>query len=217
MILGVGKMGASVARALVGEVGEIAVFDRNHRKQERVARELSAVSGQTIIGGLEHESQVALALAKYDVCVCTTSNLRRIFTPNELPENTIVLDDSRPEAVPRVYDKQRGILVLEGGLMKIPGVELQYDFGFGNHEEVFGCLAEVYMLARDEGKVLAPTVGDVDPDNFRAMLSSQERLGIAAGGFWSGSIPVDPADIVAIIRRKHQKGPAMQEPALEKL
>ncbi|MBI2093806.1 MAG: hypothetical protein HYT88_03680 [Candidatus Omnitrophica bacterium] len=203
LILGVGKMGASIAQALVNEVGRISVFDKNRVKQERVLRELKLQRGKTVIAGLESADQIPSALVECDFCICTTSNLNKILAANELPHGTIVLDDSRPEAVPRIYDKGRGILVLEGGLLKIQGVRMSYDFGFGNHEEVFGCLGETYMLACDGGKTLAPTVGDVDINNFHNMLGSRERLGVEAGGFRSGSIFVDPSDIAGIVKKKH--------------
>ncbi len=205
LILGIGKMGASVAHVLANEVGQIVVFDKNRVKQERVIKELQLRTGKTAIAGLESADQIPSALAKSDFCICTTSNLTRILAPDELPENAIVLDDSRPEAVPRIYDRDRGILVLEGGLLKIRGVQMSYDFGFGNHEEVFGCLGEAYMLACDDGKTLAPTVGDVDISNFRSMLASRGRLGVAAGEFRCGSTFVDPSDVAKIIRKKHSR------------
>jgi len=203
LILGVGKMGASVARGLVNEVGRITVFDKNKVKRDRIAEELRALSQGATIGVLEDGDKLIPALATHDVCICTTSNLRRILPPEVILPWVIILDDSRPEAIPRIYDKARGILVIEGGLLRIQGAEVRYDFGFGNDGEVFGCLGEVYMLACDGGKTLKPTVGDVDFNNFRRMLASLERLGVESGGLRCGATPVDPSDIAAIIKRKH--------------
>lgn len=206
LILGVGKMGGSLARALLSRVHAITLYDKNTAKQERVARELAIhINGiqKAEIMLLEHSSRLPAALQNADICICTTSNPRRILRPEQIPDNVLILDDSRPEALPRIYDNTRNILILEGGLLSIQGLIMEYDFGFGNCSSVFGCLAEAYIMACDHGKSLVPTIGDVDFENFRKMYSSLKRFSVETAEFRSGQIPVPLETISAHIHKKH--------------
>ncbi len=205
LVLGVGKMGSNVARALVSQVRSLTLYDKNAEKQERVAKELTLNTNgarKAKINLLESVDQLLFALQNNDVCICTTSNLRRILRPDQMPNRVLILDDSRPEALPRIYDKDRNIFVLEGGLLRIRGLSMQYDFGFGNDTSVFGCLAEAYIMAYDQGKSLTPTIGDVDFENYSRMLSSLARFSVEAAEFRSGQALVSTESISAYIQNK---------------
>ncbi len=205
LILGVGKMGSLVARVITDKVEKITIFDRNRAKQDRVAFELSFNSNggrKATISLVEDSSYLKTALQEHDLCICTTSNLRRLFKPEDLPENILILDDARPEAVPRIYDKEKRIIVLEGGLLKIKDLKLHYDFGFGNDENVFGCLGETFILACDNGKTLIPTIGNSDLKNFWCMYAMLKNFSTQAGDFKSGQVAVNPQDIKSLIHNK---------------
>src|SRR3989338_7228429 len=113
--------------------------------------------------------------------VCTTSNVRRILKPEEIPDNCIIIDDSRPEGIPRELKGNR--VVLEGGLMKISGIAQNYDYGFGIDENVFGCLAESFLLASGLSKSLTFTLGEVNFKNFLEMMSLCQKLNVTVGDF----------------------------------
>lgn len=193
LVLGVGKMGTNIAKVLMNKVKLISLSDKNPARLEKVLRELRSPSPSTAILKVENTPvDLQYALQKHHFCICSISNVRRITQPDHLPQEVVILDDSRPEAFPRIYDRTRNIVVLEGGLMKIRGCHSNYDFGFGIGENVFGCLAEAYLLALCGAKEkLLPTIGDVDRNNFLKMLSILDRYGISAGDFKSGDREVD--------------------------
>ena len=202
-ILGAGRMGSNVARALNGRVKKITLFDKNRVKVERTVRELSTLGSSTQICQVSGSvSDAKRVLVEHHLCICSTSNVSRLIQPDQLPNSIVVLDDSRPEAFPRLCDLSRNIIVIEGGLLKIRGSRSDYDFGFGRDENVFGCLAEAYLLARSKGNGLLPTVGDVDLQNFSRMLAMLDKYSVSVGDFRSGSRRVNQNWLGTIVRAK---------------
>ena len=179
-IIGVGKMGENLARILYGRVATISLIDINEARLNLVEKKLQEVMTETDIQKYTNHKDVGSIkdiLNKNHIVVCTTSNIRRIIRPEDIPDNCIIIDDSRPEAIPRDLNGNR--VVLEGGLMQIEGLIQSYDFGFGIDENVFGCLAESYLLSFDSTGELTPTLGEVKFENFNKMVSLCQKIGRA--------------------------------------
>ncbi len=205
LVIGGGKMGSNVINVIKDKVAKITIIDRHANKLSRLINDLKKENSKTTFHAIDAtDESIKLALIAHDICICTTSNLRRIIKPDELPRDTIVIDDSRPEAFPRVYNKNNRVVVLEGGLMKIPGANCGYDFGFGLDDNFFGCLAETFLLAYDsrKHKVLRETIGDVDQDNFRSMIKFCKENLITLGDLKSSNLTVEDSLIRHIIGNK---------------
>lgn len=203
-ILGVGKMGTNLARVLYGKVAAITLIDINEERLNRVESKLKEVMTDTDIQRYTNRDDVGDIkdiFANNHISVCTTSNLRRVLKPEQIPENIIIIDDSRPEAIPRELG-QGNRVVLEGGLMKIKGAKQYYNFGFGVDENVFGCLAESFLLSADSLGKIQPTLGDVDFDNFEKMKSACGELGVEVGDFKCRIEVVDTERIVSTLKSK---------------
>jgi predicted amino acid dehydrogenase len=184
MILGVGKMGTNLVRVLYGRVASITMVDTNEKRLDILEQKLKTVITETNIFKYTNKNDIVTLrnhLEKNHGVICTTSNIRRILKPSDIPPNTILIDDSRPEAIPR--DLLNHSIVLEGGLLKVKGIKQKYNFGIGIDDNVFGCLAESYLLAASKDKELVPFLGDVPLSNFERMLQISQELGISAGDF----------------------------------
>ena len=171
VILGVGKMGTNLSRVLYNKVRELTLIDINPAKIAKVEKELLKRGGnhtklRTFINHYENK-RFKSAFSNSHISICTTTNLRRIIRTEDIPKNTIIIDDSRPEAISR--DAGEGRIVLEGGLMKILDSHIDYNFGFGFDNNVFGCLAETYALALNGMKTLKATLGDIESSNYERM------------------------------------------------
>lgn len=202
-ILGVGKMGENLARALYGKVAALTLVDINETRLDFVEEKLKKVMSETDIQKYTNREDFGGMKEVFEnnhVIVCTTSNVRRIIKPEEIPDNSIIIDDSRPEGIPRELTGNR--VVLEGGLLKINGITQNYDYGFGFDENVFGCLAETYLLAYDSSKTIKPTLGDVDFDNFDTMMSLCQNLDVAVGDFKCRDKIIEKDRIASIINSK---------------
>ncbi|HBR15760.1 MAG TPA: hypothetical protein DD723_09540 [Candidatus Omnitrophica bacterium] len=204
VILGAGKMGTNLARALYGKVATITLVDINEKRLNAVEEKLKTIASETDIQKFNNRDDIGgitKILENNHVAVSTTSNLTRILRPTQIPPNTIIIDDSRPEGIPRDISKH-GAVALEGGLLQIHGIKQHYDFGFGIDENVFGCLAESFMLAADNGLNILPTLGDVDFVNFHKMLSRLKELGVNVGDFKSCDEYIPDEQLIKMLQSK---------------
>jgi predicted amino acid dehydrogenase len=202
-ILGVGKMGENLAHVLYGKVATLTLIDINEVRLDFVEKKLKKIMSETDIqkytnredfGGMKE------VFKNNHIVVCTTSNIKRIIKPEEIPDNSIIIDDYRPEGIPRELSGNR--IVLEGGLLRINGIIQNYDYGFGFDENVFGCLAESYLLASDFSDILKPTLGDIDFGNFTKMMAICKELGVEVGDFKCRDKTVEKKRIISIIKSK---------------
>jgi len=202
-IIGAGKMGTACAKVLLGTVGKIVLIDKNAKKLDLIQTGLAEIKSITDVVTFcaDNTHNVQQKLQEYDIVVCTTSNIAPVLTNLQLPDNIIVIDDSRPEAFHRTHGETKSI-VLEGGLMKIKGFSINYDFGFGQDDNVFGCLAEVFLLTLDRGRSFKPTLGDVQFDNFKRMIKFCSDNGVTVGDFKSGDVRVGDDAIKAVRKNR---------------
>ena len=88
------------------------------------------------------------ALAEADVIVCATNSAEELIHPEHVRPGAVLCDMSRPSNVSRrIADERPDVLVLDGGIVNIPG---RPDFGFdiGIPRGLgYACLAETMMLA----------------------------------------------------------------------
>lgn len=207
VILGVGKMGTNVARVVCNQIKELILIDINPAKLLKLEKELRAKdNGHTrlkICISDNNNGELKDILTDCHVSICTTTNLRRVIKTEDIPENTVIIDDSRPEAISR--DAGHNKIVLEGGLMKIRGLDIDYNFGFGIDNNVFGCLAESYALALNALKILKPTLGDVDLENYERMKKFCLDNDIECGDFKSRDLTISEELIKKIVTNKNSQ------------
>ena len=205
-IIGVGKMGSNVARAFNGSAQRLILIDINLSHLNRVKKEL--MEAQTsrqidcVVSDVVDKTALRDALRKCHVGVCATSSFRNILKLKDLPKNFVGIDDSRPEALPR--DLKKGRIILEGGLLRIADAHINYNYGFGEDDNVFGCLGEAFLLALDEKKSLAPTLGDVDMKNFFKTLHFCKKNGVSEGDFKTSHVDISEDDIKQAVDNQDQ-------------
>lgn len=184
MVLGVGKMGANLVKVLYGKVASITMVDTNEKRLDILEKKLKETISETDIFKYTNKSDTGSLRSLFEknhVVICMTSNVRRILMPSDIPANIIIIDDSRPEAIPR--DLNHNGIVLEGGLLKIKGLKQRYNFGIGLDENTFGCLAESFVLAACRERGFLPSLGDVSLANFEKMLEVSQDVGVSTGDF----------------------------------
>ena len=211
-IIGLGAMGQNVSLLLNGKINKLLLIDVNQKRLETVVatlmREQTSTTLETVCA-VDGDRALSTALNQAHLYVCTASNIGKIINDHFLPEKIVVIDDSRPEAFTR-ENPHLGRVIIEGGLIKLKDAVVTYDFGFGSDENVFGCLAESYLLALDrkmnkEAPTLKPTIGDVELGNFWKMKEFCEMNGISVGEFKSGSLYVGDDLIATTIKQKEHE------------
>jgi len=142
-----GSIGSACARILSREVRHINLIARRIEPLEELAHELNG-SGEATITVSQH---IRESLHKADVVIAVTSAVDFIIDPADLKSGAVVCDVARPRNVSRnVSALRKDVLVIEGGVIHVPGnVDFHFDFGFPP-KTCFACMAETMILALEK-------------------------------------------------------------------
>jgi fatty aldehyde-generating acyl-ACP reductase len=147
-----GSIGSVCARVLAPEAGSMTLVARERGRLERVAHQILNESGMVV----RLTTDIRDALQNADVVVTVTSAVDTVIEPSYLKIGAVVCDVARPRDVSRrVAEMRPDVLVIEGGVVEVPGdVEFNYHFGFPSRT-AYACMAETMILALENR-----------PDNF---------------------------------------------------
>jgi len=204
IIIGAGKMGANLSNVLVDNAGCLGLVDINQKRLDVLETELRKKNKNIPIERILRleNTNMKTFLNKYHFGICVTSNARRILRIEDLPDDFLVIDDSRPEAISR-ENLPANKIILEGGFIKIKNLTTDYDYGFGIDDNVFGCLAETYVLALDREKTLKPTIGNVESNNYYNMYDYFKKANLCLGDFKSGDNFISDSRIKQLLNTRN--------------
>ncbi len=135
-----------------------------------------------VLGEVARRSVVSDSLASLvdaDVTVLLTSDPTAVLTPDRVTAGSIVIDFAQPGNIPKAAVPEfsaRGVAVVEGGRVRIPGYSCSFDLGLGNRRDTLACLAETYLFARDG--VRRPSLGRPSAEFALEMQAAARRRGI---------------------------------------
>ena len=139
-----GSIGRICALLLAPEVNRIILTAPSMESLEAVGKEIQ----QRGKGTVEIETDLQKALAKADIVITVSSAVDAIIQPEYLKGGAIVCDVARPRDVSKEVEKKRkDVLVIEGGVIEVPGdVDFGFNFGFPPGLS-YACMAETMILA----------------------------------------------------------------------
>ncbi|MCD7873791.1 MAG: NAD(P)H-binding protein [Acidaminococcaceae bacterium] len=142
-----GSIGAACTRILAREAKDITMVARHLQPLEELAQELSG----SVAGKLTVSNDIKRSLKDADVVIAVTSAVDFLIEPEDLKAGAIVCDVARPRNASReVAAKRKDVLVIEGGVIKVPGnVDFHFNFGFPPQTS-FACMAETMILALEK-------------------------------------------------------------------
>jgi len=185
-----GSIGKACSRLLSWEVERLVLIGRDTERLEAVASELGGPAKASI------STDAAAALPELDVVITVTSALTTVVQPEHLKKGAVICDVARPRDVSKeVADKRPDVLVIEGGVVSVPGaVEFGLDFGFPPRT-AYACMSETMILAL-EGRYEDYSLGrDLSVDKVREITALAEKHGFKLAGFRSFERAVDEATI----------------------
>lgn len=156
VILGAtGSIGSACAQILAQEVKYLTLTARNEKRLEKVAEQIYLSLGLSV----KVTNQVKAAIQSADIIIAVTSALDTVIDAQDLKPGAIVCDVARPRSVSKsVADKRKDVLVVEGGIVEVPGdVDFNFQFGFPP-KMAYACMAETMILAL-EGRYESFTLG----------------------------------------------------------
>ena len=148
-----GSIGRTCALMLAPKCAEIALIGRDLTRLEAVARELPGACVRLY-------DDVHLGLRDADLVITVTSARDAVIEPEDLKPGSVVCDVARPRDVSvRVARERDDVLVIEGGVVAVPGPDADFHFTFGfPPKTAYACMSETIMLAL-EGRYESFTLG----------------------------------------------------------
>ncbi len=197
---GTGSIGRTCAKILSKSFGKTIVIGRDMERTQAVADEIPR--GVASIN-VQDVSQA-------DAIITVSSAGKELIMPEYLRPGAVVCDVARPRDVSvRVSKERPDVLVIEGGVVKVPGdVEFNINFGFPA-KTAYACMSETMMLAL-EGRVENFTLGkDVTVEQVEEINGLAHKHGFQLQTFRSFEKAVKPEAIErARLARKISRTPA---------
>lgn len=176
-----GAIGAVCAQLLAPDCSKMILIGR---RKDKLAEVATAVRQQGCQKLVVSDNMDELGQAHFIITV--TSAVDTIIEPRHLRAGAVVCDVSRPRDVSKQVAEQRpDVLVIEGGMVEIPGsVNFNFDFGFPP-KMAYACMAETMALALDKTYVSFTLGKDIKLSQVQTIDTIAQRHGFKLGGFRS--------------------------------
>lgn len=213
-----GAIGATCAEILAREVAQVALVGRNRERLEALGARLRSQDRAEIA----IFTDVAAGLKEADIIVTVTSAVDAVILPEHIKSGAVVCDVARPRDVSvRVAKERDDVLVIEGGVVAVPGEmhlprpdrpDDKFSFGFPPGT-AYACMSETMTLAL-EGRYESFTLGkDVTVAQVDEISALAAKHGFHLAGFRSFERAVDDQEIACIRARAGRTTPAATDPA----
>jgi predicted amino acid dehydrogenase len=145
-------------------------------------------------------------LRQADMVLTVTNAIETVIEPKHLKSGAVVCDVARPRDVSRqVVEARDDVLVIEGGMVRVPGlVSFNFDFGFPPGM-AYACMAETITLAL-EGRYECYTLGkDISLEQVDTIGQLATKHGFQVSGFRSFELAVTDEQIDQIKQNAYHK------------
>lgn len=194
-----GAIGSICAELLAEEVSKLVVIGRREEAVQEV-RERCEGKRAAIVASTDLR-----AMHEADLILSVSSAVGSIIEPEYLRPGAVVCDVARPRDVSRrVAAMRQDVLVIEGGMVDVPGpVDFHFDFGFPPGK-AYACMAETMALALD-GRVEDYTLGKhIELSRVREIEGIAVKHGFKLSGLRSFERVVTDEHIAAVRERAHE-------------
>ena len=189
-----GSIGAVCAKILAAQVGAITLIGRDQNKLESVQSAVESQSQRRAT--VRISTDVRAALREADLILAVSAAGKELVFPEDLKVGAVVCDVARPRDVSKsVVEKRDDVLVIEGGVIRVPGdVDFHFAFGFPQHT-AFACMSETMILAL-EGTYQSYTLGrDLSVQQVTHMGELARKHGFELAGFRAFDVAVTDEQI----------------------
>lgn len=183
VILGAtGSIGRVCSLLMAREVRNMTLVARDERRLEDLAGKILYDTGLAV----KTTSDTRKALGNGDIVITVTSAVDTVIEPEDLKTGAVVCDVARPRDVSkRVAEVRDDVLVIEGGVVEVPGkVNFNFNFGFPKGT-AYACMAETMVLALEK-RYESYTLGrELTIKQVEEIESLAKKHGFKIGGFRS--------------------------------
>jgi fatty aldehyde-generating acyl-ACP reductase len=197
-----GAVGAAAAELIAREVPELWLVGRRAAALEAVRERIMSRTPARVRVATD-----MAPLAQADLILTVTSALDTVIEPEHLRPGAVVCDVARPRDVSaRVAAERDDVLVIDGGMVQAPGVNVQFNFDFGFPSGlVYACMAETMVLAM-EGRYESFTLGrHITVEQVKEMEAMADKHGFRLAGFRSFERAVTSEQIERVAARARER------------
>lgn len=193
-----GAIGQVCAELLARDVARLTLVSRRPDALAALRERCAAAGSAELITSTD-----PVSIYDADLVLTVTSAITAVIEPEHLKPGVVVCDVARPRDVSRRVGEQRDdVLVIEGGMVEVPGdVDFHFDFGFPPRM-AYACMAETMALAlegRYEDYSLGKQISRARVEEISAIAA---RHGFRLGPFRSFERgPVTPETIARVQER----------------
>jgi fatty aldehyde-generating acyl-ACP reductase len=197
-----GSIGVVCARLMAPAVGKITLVARDQVKLENTAHLIFSESAVLC----DVETDPKRAVRKADIVISASGSAEALIAPEDLKPGAVVCDVARPRDVAKATAEARDdVLVIEGGLVQVPG-DWRGSFNFGLPPGiVYACMAETMLLAL-EGRYECFTLGrTIQVEQVREIDRLANKHGFQLASFRSFERSLSNEQILRVKRRAEEK------------
>lgn len=173
-----GSIGKTCAKIMGRDFGRTILIGRDIERTEAVAKEIPGSATSVSVASVKEA----------DVVVTVSSAGKELILPEHLRPGSVVCDVARPRDVSMRVNRDRpDVLVIEGGVVQIPG-KVQFNLNFGFPENTaYACMSETMLLALEGNPELYNfTLGkDVSVEQVELISALADKHGFVLAGFRS--------------------------------
>lgn len=169
-----GAIGRVCAGILADKVSELYLIGKEEHALTEFANQLKNAGAKARL----HTSTDIGAVKNARLIITMTSDPKAIIFPEHLRPGAVVCDIAMPHDVsPRVLEERDDVLVIDGGIVDVPGTaNFNFDFGYPPGK-AFACMAETIALTLD-GRFESFTLGK---DISRARVEEIDKIAVKHG------------------------------------
>lgn len=208
-----GSIGAVCSEILARSVGRLILVARTRETLEALAARLGPAPdgvGQRPLSRarVDVETNAKRAVQQAEIVLTVSSATDVLIEPEDLRPGAVVCDVARPRNVSRlVYERRNDVLVIDGGVIEVPGdPDFGFDFGFPPRM-VEGCMAETIILALEHRYENFTLGKDVSPQQVQEIAGLARKHGFKLSGFRRFERVVSDGEVERIKRAARQKTP----------
>jgi predicted amino acid dehydrogenase len=198
-----GTVGSICAQLLARECAKMILIGlpRNNARLHQIKHRVAAKHSSPIYATTDYT-----IIKEADIVVTVTSDIGSVVESRHLRPGTVVLDVARPRDVSRKVTEERDdVLVIEGGMVEVPGTDLDFGFDFGFPSRMaYACMAEAMILALEQRYTRFTLGRDITIEQVLEIEELGARHGFRLGGFRSFERAVTEEEIVRVKRAAHQ-------------
>ena len=168
-----GNIGSACAQLLAPVVAEMVLVGRQESRLAEVQTRVSGSGARKV-----HISTRVEDIRGASMVLSATNAAGPVIRPEYLKRGAVVCDVARPSDVsPRVARERDDVLVVEGGVLDVPGeVDFGFDFGLPSGK-AYACMVETMVLAL-EGRYESYSLGkDVRLERVREIAQLARKHG----------------------------------------